>query len=341
MFVGMRIYFYIVVLLVFCSCTKNFQVTFADWETTPVSNTDDAADDIAIYNLDDTYAIIGTNKQSGLVVYSHTGKLIKDYPVGRINNVDLRHNVLWNSESITIVGGSNRSTNSIDFFKVDPNTLALTSLHEQVILSSVNEVYGFCLYLGKKDILYAFVVGKDGVVEQWRLAPDEKNRLVANRERTFDVGGQCEGMVTDDQNGYLYIGEEEVGIWRYEAEPVEAHTRKNIADIKSNKLLKADIEGLAIYRSKQGQSAYLLASSQGNNSYAIFDINNDYHHISSFKIKAGKYGGVTDTDGIDVSAVPFGSCQDGVFIAQDGNNGKENQNFKIVNFDSIHSFLNQ
>jgi len=85
-------------------------------------------------------------------------------------------------------------------------------------------------------------------------------------------------------------------------------------------------------------------SSQGNNSYAIFDRKNKY--LGSFSIISNNsIDGTNDTDGIDVCNMSFGNkYQNGLFIAQDGNNTNGdsvlNQNFKLVDFKTISDSLN-
>lgn len=333
----------ILLLLLFLgvSCNKNFHVVYPSLETDPVESTEDAADDIAIFvhpNNPEKQAIIGTNKQKGLVVYNNQGKVLHNYPFGRINNVDLRQNIPWNGDKICIVGGSNRTDNSLVFYELNEDDLSLQALHQTPITSSVNEVYGFCMYL-REETCYAFVVGKDGVIEQWELMPNPESSLAAKMVRSFDVGGQCEGLVADDEFAQLYVGEEEVGVWKYSAKPEDGSQRIALDQIKSNKQLKADIEGLSIYPQAAGEG-YLLVSSQGNNSYAVYERHGANKYLGSFKIKGNaQYGGTSDTDGIDVTAQTFGSFDKGVFIAQDGHNGKQNQNFKLVDFGAIEKIF--
>ena len=83
-----------------------------------------------------------------------------------------------------------------------------------------------------------------------------------------------------------------------------------------------------------------MASSQGSNSYAVFDrVSNKYK--GSFKIDAGNgIDEVTETDGIDVTNTDFGPLfPKGFFIAQDGTNNGQNQNFKLVSWQRIANSL--
>ncbi len=322
------------------ACGTKVYVVYPDLETAPVANRGDAADDPAIYihpSDRSKDAIIGTDKQKGLVVYNTEGAILHEYAFGRINNVDIRQNVTWMGNRITIVGGSNRSDNSIVFYRLNEMTLELYPLNNKPILSKVDEVYGFCLYQGKD--LFAFVVGKDGVVEQWKLLPTNKGNLSATLELSFDVGSQCEGMVADDELGYLYVGEEEIGIWKYNIANWNEKKIK-VALIAENNKLKADIEGLTMYYGKN-EEGYLIASSQGNHTYAIYERQGDNKYIGSFRIDNSKdIDGTFDTDGIDVTAKAFGEqFPSGIFIAQDGKNGKEAQNFKVVDWSKIEKMI--
>lgn len=213
----------------------------------------------------------------------------------------------------------------------------LEDLSDDNIISGVDEVYGFCFYRDKKtDSYYAIVNSKSGMVEQWQLYAEDyeiQGKLV----RSFEVGGQTEGCVVDAEHEWLYIGQEDGGIWRYHANP-EYGDKRTLVDDFSNPQLAADIEGLSIYFAADGKG-YLIASSQGNNTYAIYD-RIDNHYIGSFKVIDAELGGTEETDGIDVINLNLGPLYpNGFFIAQDGYNYEEGvlvtQNFKMVPWERI------
>ena len=72
--------------------------------------------------------------------------------------------------------------------------------------------------------------------------------------------------------------------------------------------LRADAEGLTLYTKPDG-SGYLIASSQGNSTYLVFDRKNN-QLIGRFKINENTYDTVTGTDGI------FGTSRSWVNIIQ-------------------------
>ncbi|MBX2877595.1 MAG: phytase [Saprospiraceae bacterium] len=327
-------------IVIWSSCHPVKLEVEAAVETTPVINSEDAADDAAIFihpTDSEKSLIIGTNKQSGLVLYSLQGEQLEAYNIGRVNNVDIIDYPSPNEEATILIGGSNRTDNTISIKALDPQTSKLSDILREPLQSKVDEVYGFCFYQGEQT--YAMVIGKDGVLEQWLLSWAKQGKVKGEVVRTFDVGGQCEGLVADHELGYLYIAEEEEAIWRYAAEPSGGDDRVLVDRIKENGNLRADLEGLCLYYAAGGKG-YLLASSQGNNSYAVYDRAGDNPYLGSFRIKHGELiDGTSETDGIDVTNLKSGDFANGFFIVQDGHNRlkgkKENQNFKIVPWESI------
>ncbi len=327
---------------------KGFYLVQASAETEPVETAEDAADDLAIwYNPEDPgkSTIIATNKLKGLVVYNLDGKELYNYPLGNLNNVDIRTKFGFNGDSITIIGATNRTENTIVLMQVNTKTGELTELPlEKTIKPKSKDVYGFTLYKSKDpkhlNKMFAISIGTDGKMDQWELL-ENNGKVKARFVRIVKFDSKCEGLVADDETGNLFVGEETVGIWKMAALPSGGDKKELIADLKKSKL-EADVEGLTIYYGKN-KGGYLIASSQGNDSYAVFSRDGSNKYLGSFMItQGGGVDGTSDTDGIDVLNLNLGSnYPKGVFIAQDGYNydGENlvNQNFKLVKWDEIAS----
>ncbi|HWL50621.1 MAG TPA: phytase, partial [Acidimicrobiia bacterium] len=144
----------------------------------------------------------------------------------------------------------------------------------------------------------------------------------------------AEGCVADDDLAYLYVAEEVVGIWKYEAEPDAGSSRVSVDQVGS--MLDSDVEGLTIYYGPEG-AGYLIASSQGSGEYATYNRTGDNEHVSNFQIvDSASVDGTSSTDGIDVMSAPLGAgFPNGLFVAQDGDNDSGNQNFKLVPWDVV------
>ncbi|MGY5451979.1 phytase [Agarivorans sp. MS3-6] len=327
-------------------------------ETDAVDDDGDAADDPAFWlNQEDPSAslIIATNKQGGLMAYNLDGEQLQYLQEGEPNNVDLRQNISnWDGSSFSLAAASNRELNTISLYKIQAANngqepiVKLPALGEQVeqaqLVSSVDEVYGLCMYLAADDTPYVFVNGKDGVIEQWRLSPSEQG-IHGQMVRQLQVESQPEGCVVDDLTATLYVGEEDVGIWTFSADEGADTEATAFASIDGQQLV-ADVEGLTLYN--DGTNKYLLASSQGNNSYVIYDLNQQNQAIGSFAIIADDaqgFDGASDTDGIAATTAYLGEgYPEGLFIAQDWYNvdpnySVQNQNFKLVSFQQIKQAL--
>ena len=310
-------------------------------ETDPVPHSGDAADDPAIWLHPTDSAqsvVIGTDKRTGggLAVYDLAGNQLHFHADGRMNNVDVRYGFPLGGQKVDIVAAGNRTDDSIAVYRIDPATRQLQDITARTLSVGVTEAYGFALYhswlTGK---YYALVNDKDGDVEQWELFDDGSGQVDARLVRSFDVGTQTEGMVADDRYGDLYIGEENVGIWKYGAEPGDGTARVQVDTCGGGNLV-ADVEGLAILQTTDGEG-YLLASSQGDNTFAVYERTGNNDYLKQFWLVAG--GGIDsvgDTDGIEVISTALGTAfPQGLFVAQDGSNPGANQNFKLAAWDDI------
>jgi len=311
----------------------------ADMETEPVPDGGDAADDpcIWIHPADPSLStIIGTNKKGGLAVYDLDGKELQYISGMKPNNVDIRYNFPLGGEQVALVCFSNRLDDTIGAYKVNPATRQLEDVAAHKLQSNIS-VYGFCMYYSMATgKYYAFVNSKKGEVEQWELFDNGSGKVDMTLVRSFDVGTITEGCVADDQFGLFYIAEENVAIWQYNAEPDAGVDRIRVDSTGSGGHLHADIEGLAIYYTSDGEG-YLLASSQGSSEFVIYRRTGNHDYLATFRIVDGNgIDSVTDTDGIDVCNFPLGpKFPNGFFIAQDGRNQGGNQNFKVVAWETI------
>jgi len=316
----------------------------ASVESVDVNDQGDAADDAEIWRNTKTPTdsrVFATDKKSGLFVLDLDGKALQQFPIGRLNNVDLR--TTWQLADGTgkpkvLIAASDRTRLGISFFLLDPETLTVTHAESSFVATNVGDPYGMCLYYRSAgNAHFAFVTGKDGSVEQYELRPGPSNAIQATLVRRFEVGSIAEGCVIDDRNGNLYIAEELKGIWRYSADPQTGGTRTQIAGVDGNELV-ADVEGLTL--AAEGDSGgYLIASAQGNNTFAFFSLPG-HALIARLRIAANAEAGideVTGTDGIAVATGEFGPAfPGGIFVVQDDiNEGGKAQNFKFVSLTRI------
>lgn len=308
--------------------------------TEPVRDLCDAADDPAIWVSDlieGGVVVLGTNKQSSLNVYDIQGALIdRAGDIGAPNNVDIR---VDNGRVIAMA--SDKDDSEIEVFELDLEAGKLIRLDAVEISADVeDEVYGLCMYASDREV-FVFITDKSGLISQY-LVNSELGR--ARKVRELRVGTQPEGCVVDDAVHALYVGEEDVGIWRFSAKPDAGTDGHLIARTGDAGTLTADVEGLSIYGGEALEEGYLVASSQGDNTYAVYDRAPPHDFRGRFQLS---FGGaiIGDTDGLAVTSKPIGEAfPSGLLVVQDGfirdENGKRrNQRFAYVSWSDIEAAL--
>ncbi|WP_225859162.1 phytase [Streptomyces albicerus] len=154
---------------------------------------------------------------------------------------------------------------------------------------------------------------------------------------------QVEGMVVDPATGTLYAGQEDIGIWRLSADltgkpvlvdKVKEYGVPGVYDEATEECtpgtdpgyggarLSADVEGLTLFQEKDGDG-YLLASSQGDNTFALYDreVSEANEYEGGFRIGAATatLDSVEESDGAAVLNAPLGTRYPrGLLVVQDG-----------------------
>ncbi|MFI8006264.1 phytase [Streptomyces sp. NPDC086010] len=179
---------------------------------------------------------------------------------------------------------------------------------------------------------------------------------------------QVEGMVVDPDDGTLYAGQEDVGIWRLPAglngRPVlmdkvreygvpgtyDPETEECTAGTDpgfGGRHLAADVEGLTLFR-EPGGAGHLMASGQGDDSFALYDrrISRRNAYEGGFRVTAvsADLDGSEECDGAAALAEPLGPRYPrGLLVVQDGHEtsaaggeeGREATGFKFVDLGAV------
>jgi len=325
-----------------------FPAVVAVAETAPVGSPGDAADDPAIWADPANPAnslIIGTDKKAGLNLYDMQGRVLQHLPDGKMNNIDLREGFILDGQPVILVTASDRTNKAVAIYRLDTEARRLINVADGVQATGQGDPYGQCMYRSARSgKTYVFINDSNGEMRQWELIDAGNGKVRAERVRDFAFSSQVEGCVADDASGLLFVAEEDVGLWRLSAEPDGGSAMTMVARISENPALRDDMEGVGLYDLGDGRG-YLVASSQGNDSYAVFRREGDQAYMGSFIVVAdGQRGidGVSETDGLEVTSRNLGpGFEHGALIAQDGRNvlPGENQNFKYVPWTSIAGAL--
>lgn len=284
--------------------------------------------------------ILGTDKTQGLFVYGLDGTVRQFLPDGELNNVDLRPFAVAGRE-VGLAGATRRDDETIVLYLIEGGELRAATPWQHAAIPpdapEADDIYGFALAQWQGET-YAVVNFKTGHVVQWRI-DEAQGTLSLEHVRTLRVGSQPEGMVADDVAGHLYVGEEDVGIWRFPLGPDGGTEATQVAAIPSDCLPRDDVEGLAIL---DGPVRRLVASAQGIHRAAIFRLDGEVLPACEalVEIAPGAVDGVTETDGLDVTAVPVGpDYPAGLLVMMDDQNAGFTTNFKLVSWAEIAAQL--
>ena len=310
----------------------------AKLETQPVATMEDAADDPAIWRNAANPAqslIIGTDKRAGVHVYDLQGRQVGFTPSPRLNNVDLRD--VGGSIGVLVAASDRQdlAQAQMALFRLDTSAKTLVPLVTLPV--GPGEAYGMCLWQRASDkALFGFVVLKDGRIDQ--VAIDLNTAIPSGKVvRSVKLGTQSEGCVVDDRTGILYVAEEDVGLWKFDAAPDGANVPTAIAKADGNEIVM-DAEGVALAPIGT-DGGYVIVSSQGDNAYAVYKLP-EANYVGRFRINDGAIDGVQETDGIELMLGDFGpDFPGGLFVVQDGDNMPETQNFKFVDWAEIKRAL--
>ncbi|MEU6645375.1 phytase [Saccharomonospora sp. NPDC046836] len=359
-----------------------------------------SADDPAIWRNPrnpDRSLVVATAKEGGLRVYDLDAREVQSIPAapapgpddapGRINNVD-------------IVGDyavvSDRGFDTLRIYRIDPNR-ASGPLKEvtdpaaaprifsanQAEVNAETTAYGLAAWRDRASgrIFAAATQAGRATLALLELTPTRSGNVGYAKVRTLQLpsefplpGGttwtpcedpgeepQAEGMVADPAAGVLYVGQEDVGVWRlktdftgrpklidkvhdfgvaYTQDPETGECTFGADPGYGGKVLTADVEGLTIMYQRNGQG-YLLVSSQGDNTFAVYG-RHDNKYKGGFRVAPGSViDGAEDCDGAAVLNEPLGDrYPNGLLVVHDGYDdpqvdGREGSNYKFLDLREV------
>ena len=311
-------------------------------ETTPVDSDGDAAGDVAVWvNPADPSAslVFGTDKRGALESYDLRGRRVQRLarPAGTVKDVDVRRGFPLAGRTVTLVGTGGRA---VSFFRLDAVTRQLHEVGARTLAAAGAGTGAFCLYRsGVTGRFYAFLTRPDHDIAQYELF-DQGGFVDAREVRSWPLGWPAAGCVTDDETGRLFVSGKSA-VWRFNAEPDRSPIARTEVDrVGGGGHLTGGIGGLALV-TQPGRRGFLLASSKGDSTFAVYRRGRDNAWLGQRQVVGGPAAdGCTDTDGIEAVAANLGSSfPAGIFVCQDsintppGPSGR--QNFKYVRLENV------
>jgi 3-phytase len=271
--------------------------------------------------------IAASAKLGGLELYSLDGQRIAAIPGGEIYAVDTR-----DDGKRALIAALDRQAGRLRLFGRDPASGETTAIDARPLLLGYSGE-GLCLHRSARDgALYAFAMGREGQLDQWLLYPTADGKIDGRVVRTLRLSSEGKYCVADDASGALYVAQQAVGIWRYDADP-EAEPVPTIVDINRLGHIAGEVGGLAVINGGKGAD-YLVAANADAGDYNVYDRSAGDRFLGAFKVPA-----IEGPSGLFGVRAPVGPGLPGgaLLIADDRNAGA---NSKIISWKDIASALN-
>ncbi len=217
--------------------------------------------------------IIGTDKDSaggGLYVWNLQGEQLQFIPIERPNNVDVRHDMKLGTRTIAIAVTQECRKRKLRVFEINSENGMLSDITASTGIKTpeLEAPYGLCLYRRPHDgAMFVMMSSREGEsakhLRQYQLLDDGHGKVQGKYVRAFghnSITDKVEGLVADDELGYVYAADEEAAVRKYHADPASKN-HEALAVFALNDGIQGDREGLAIYRCDE-KTGYILLSNQ-------------------------------------------------------------------------------
>ncbi|KAH9909899.1 phytase [Xylariomycetidae sp. FL2044] len=294
--------------------------------------------------------IITTTKSevgAGFAVFDLSGKKLQTFDAGEPNNVDVLYNFQAGEKTIDLIYAACRADNTLCLAQLTSNgTLEAIEGGTQPTKDDY-EVYGSCAYRSRASgKQYLFVNAKTAEYLQYELSwADGSLNTTLVRNFTGGSGGQVEGCVTDEANGWIFLGEEPHALWRYGAEPDDDATEGVLIGEVGDGHMYADVEGVTMVGGPTADQGFILVSQQGVSAYNVYRRAAPHEFVETFTIYENVEKGVdavTNTDGLAAVGAGLGDAfPDGLIVVHDDANQlpeggtSDEASFKLVSLADV------
>ncbi|RSL86313.1 hypothetical protein CEP52_015852 [Fusarium oligoseptatum] len=288
-----------------------------------------------------------SGKEAGLGVFDLAGNLLQSFPAGEPNNVDIIYGFQAGDRKVDLAFAACREDDTLCLFEMLPNgTLTSIPGGSHPVVEDYS-VYGSCTYRSPKTgKQYLFVNEKSARYLQYELTSTSEGELKTELVREFQggSGGQVEGCVTDEENGWIFLGEEPSALWRYGAEP-DSKDEGVVVGKVGDGTLYGDVEGVTLVYGSNPNEGFILVSCQGVSAYNVYNRASPHDYVTTFTLvesSDGKIDPVSNTDGI--TAVGVGLNKDfphGLVVVHDDANQlpdgstSAEASFKMISLEKI------
>jgi len=182
---------------------------------------------------------------------------------------------------------------------------------------------GIALYTRPSDgAIFAIVSAKSGPKQnnlyQYLLQGEANGKVKATLVRKFGNYSdkkEIEAIAVDNELGYVYYSDEQVGIRKYFADPEKGNEELALfgkADFKE------DHEGISIYKTNATEG-YLVISNQQENTFNIYSRQGDKNNLHQHSLLTKLNLSTNFSDGNDVTSISLPGYPHGLMVAMSDN----------------------
>jgi len=307
-------------------------------ETAPAPGGDGAAAVVVLATTPNgADRILAATERDGLELYDVMGARISAELGGDMIGVDVRYHIPFGGRDTTIVAAMDGEAGALRLYEAPPGG-GLRDVGVGPIAIGF-EAESMCLYRSALDgSLYVYVIGGAGEIEQQLIFDNGSGALDARLVRRLHVASEAAFCVADDASGDIYVAEQGVGVWRFDADP-EAEIVPELIDAARLGRIAEETGGVAIYDAGPGAN-YLVVSNANADSFNVYDRDDDHRYVGSFNLVAGRgVDAVEEAGSLFATSVSVGDdFPRGVLLAADDENDG-GVNFKIVDWRAIERAL--
>lgn len=141
------------------------------------------------------------------------------------------------------------------------------------------KIDGVCLYQDQAQNGFMFLLGEEGLGEQWLVADASSPVAQPKLIRSLSTPPNSEYCQVDDQQSLMYINEENVGIWAYQAHPEADLIRYPVALMQPFGQLTESAMGMAIV-----PGGLLVLDAEANVLHAYRDNDGEWQPLAEYPL---------------------------------------------------------
>lgn len=279
-----------------------------------------AAIDAAFWPHPDRVVLLAAEGEGGLNSYTVDGHRLHAYPDIQAGMVEVLRDGPSAPAVAVVYNGADSTLGAWTLVDGDGQLAAIGG--DPIPVN--DELTGLCSYRSALSGAW-FVYGTtdEGLLHHWELyrdGDDWQGRLL----RTIPAGKGAGFCAVDSGDAAVYVGDEELGIWRFGAEP-EADTTRELIDLVAPRgRLGEEIKGIAVYP-VSADLAYLLVADAGEG------------FLSAYTLPAGGYAGAVSIGGLSEAEglATLASSEGGWLAIADEDTSDGASEFSLVSWPAI------